>query len=57
MTIYKKDKQNVVWVKEKNASTYTSLITYDFCMLSGSLGPKRGWSKKNTNLHFPYPII
>ncbi|MBN2662378.1 MAG: L,D-transpeptidase family protein [Bacteroidales bacterium] len=41
LTIYKKEKQIVVWVKEKNQTTYDSLITYDFCRLSGHLGPKR----------------
>lgn len=41
LTIYKKEKQIVVWAKEKYSSTYDSIISYDFCRLSGGLGPKR----------------
>jgi len=38
---FKKEGKLEVWVKPKLEETYTLLTTYDFCMLSGVLGPKR----------------
>lgn len=38
---FKQEGKVEVWVKEKNKEKFTLLITYDFCMLSGELGPKR----------------
>ncbi len=39
--IFKKEMKLEAWVKEKNATTYTFLHTYDVCASSGALGPKR----------------
>jgi murein L,D-transpeptidase YafK len=36
----KMDKDLEVWVKHKDSSSYQLFKTYDFCVLSGSLGPK-----------------
>ncbi len=38
---YKATRELIVWVKGKNKEKYDSLTSYDFCMLSGDLGPKR----------------
>ena len=38
---FKKEAVLEVWVKEKNAATYTLVHSYDFCATSGVLGPKR----------------
>lgn len=38
---YKKEKDLQVWVKHKDSTKYQYLISYDFCRLSGDLGPKR----------------
>lgn len=37
----KKEKDLLVYVKKKSENTFQHLITYDFCVLSGDLGPKR----------------
>jgi murein L,D-transpeptidase YafK len=38
---FKKEGLLEVWIKSGSLDTYTLLHTYDFCMLSGTLGPKR----------------
>jgi len=38
---FKQEKELEVWAKAKTESTYRHLVTYDFCVLSGDLGPKR----------------
>lgn len=38
---FKKEQVLEVWVKQKNASQFTLLHTYNFCATSGVLGPKR----------------
>jgi murein L,D-transpeptidase YafK len=38
---FKQDQQLEVWVNEKSTATYRLLHTYDFCAVSGGLGPKR----------------
>ena len=38
---YKQEKNLQVWVKHKDSTTYEHLISYEFCVLSGVLGPKR----------------
>lgn len=38
---FKKEAALEVWIKEKNAATYTLLHSYDFCATSGVPGPKR----------------
>jgi murein L,D-transpeptidase YafK len=38
---FKKERKLEAWVKEKGADKYFLLHTYDFCNLSGTLGPKR----------------
>lgn len=37
----KQEKKLEVWAKNKNDKTYQLFKTYDFCVLSGELGPKR----------------
>ncbi|GAB3509950.1 hypothetical protein GCM10027442_17930 [Emticicia fontis] len=37
----KKEQKLEVWAKNKNATTFTLIKTYDFCTFSGKLGPKR----------------
>ena len=39
--VFKKEKLVEVWIREKNKDSFTLLQTYDFCMSSGMLGPKR----------------
>jgi murein L,D-transpeptidase YafK len=38
---FKHEKELEVWVRQKDADTFTLLHTYDFCTTSGTLGPKR----------------
>lgn len=38
---FKKEAVLEVWIKDKNAATYTLLQSYEFCATSGVLGPKR----------------
>ncbi len=38
---YKEEGKLEVWIKSKDSTKYIYLLEYDFCMLSGSLGPKR----------------
>jgi murein L,D-transpeptidase YafK len=38
---FKKEQKLEVWVREKEKESYTLLHTYDFCAVSGTLGPKR----------------
>lgn len=38
---FKQEGKVEVWAKEKNKEKFILLVTYDFCMLSGELGPKR----------------
>ena len=38
---FKQEKDLQVWVKHKDSTTYQHLISYEFCYLSGVLGPKR----------------
>ena len=38
---FKKEQKLEVWAKSKANSKYQHVTTYDFCMLSGILGPKR----------------
>ena len=38
---FKKEQKLEVWIREKEKETYTLLHTYDFCAVSGTLGPKR----------------
>lgn len=38
---FKKEQDLEVWVKEKNKDRFVLLHTYDFCLTSGTLGPKR----------------
>ncbi len=38
---FKQEEKLEVWVKEDSADNYSLLTTYDFCVLSGALGPKR----------------
>ena len=38
---FKHEKQLEVWAKNTNDKKFTKLITYNICMLSGQLGPKR----------------
>lgn len=38
---FKNEKLLEVWIKEKDANTFSLLHTYEFCTSSGSLGPKR----------------
>ncbi len=37
----KKEKDLQVWVKHKDSTKYSYLLSYKFCVLSGDLGPKR----------------
>lgn len=37
----KQEKKLEIWAKNKKQSTYKLIKTYDFCVLSGDLGPKR----------------
>lgn len=37
----KQEMELQVWAKHKDSSTYKHLINYEFCALSGNLGPKR----------------
>ncbi|MBL4752405.1 MAG: L,D-transpeptidase family protein [Flavobacteriales bacterium] len=37
---FKEERELQIWAKNKNATTFTFIKTYDFCMLSGVLGPK-----------------
>ncbi len=37
----KKERRLEVWVKPSDSSKYVLLTTYDFCAVSGQLGPKR----------------
>jgi len=38
---FKKEQKLEVWVREADKDAYTLLHTYDFCAVSGTLGPKR----------------
>lgn len=38
---FKKEKILEVWIKEKGKTKYSLLTTYNFCTISGTLGPKR----------------
>lgn len=38
---FKKEQKLEVWIREAGKDTYTLLHTYDFCAVSGTLGPKR----------------
>jgi murein L,D-transpeptidase YafK len=38
---FKKEGELEVWIKEKGTDKYSLLHTYNFCSLSGTLGPKR----------------
>jgi murein L,D-transpeptidase YafK len=38
---FKKEQKLEVWVKEKGKEEFSLLHTYDFCTMSGVLGPKR----------------
>jgi len=38
---FKHEKELQVYIRDKSAKKYELLKTYDFCVLSGSLGPKR----------------
>lgn len=38
---FKQERIMEVWIKENGASRYSLLTQYDFCSMSGSLGPKR----------------
>jgi murein L,D-transpeptidase YafK len=38
---YKKEKDLEVWAKNKGDSQFKKLVKYEFCILSGNLGPKR----------------
>lgn len=38
---FKKEQKLEVWVREAGKDKYSLLHTYDFCALSGTLGPKR----------------
>ncbi|MBL4657366.1 MAG: L,D-transpeptidase family protein [Flavobacteriales bacterium] len=38
---FKKEKKLQVWARDKDAAKYKLIKTYDYCRLSGSLGPKR----------------
>ena len=49
---FKQEEKLEVWIKEKNAETFTLLHTYDFCSSSGTLGPKR----KEGDLQIPEGI-
>ena len=37
---FKLEKELQVWVKHKDSTTYNLFKTFDFCVLSGALGPK-----------------
>jgi len=52
LRVFKKEQQLEVWIKEKDASTYVLLHTYDLCATSGVLGPKR----KEGDLQIPEGI-
>jgi len=38
---FKKEQKLEVWIREKEKETFALLHTYDFCAVSGTLGPKR----------------
>jgi murein L,D-transpeptidase YafK len=38
---FKKEKELEVWIKPQGQSQYELLLRYDFCSVSGELGPKR----------------
>lgn len=38
---YKKERDLEVWAKNSGDSQFTKLVKYDFCILSGDIGPKR----------------
>lgn len=38
---FKKERKLEVWVREKDKGNYSLLHSYDFCAVSGTLGPKR----------------
>ena len=41
ITAFKLEKDLIVYIKDKNNSKFTFFKKYEFCMLSGNLGPKR----------------
>jgi murein L,D-transpeptidase YafK len=49
---FKKEQKLEVWIREKNALSFSLLHTYDFCSTSGTLGPKR----KEGDLQIPEGI-
>jgi murein L,D-transpeptidase YafK len=49
---FKADGKLEAWVKEKGSDTFTLLHTFDFCAVSGELGPKR----KEGDLQIPEGI-
>lgn len=49
---FKSEQKLEVWIKAKNTTTWTLLSTYDFCSVSGVLGPKR----KEGDLQIPEGI-
>jgi murein L,D-transpeptidase YafK len=49
---FKQEQVMEVWIKQKNAQTYSLLHTYEFCTSSGTLGPKR----KEGDLQIPEGI-
>jgi murein L,D-transpeptidase YafK len=49
---FKQEAKVEVWVKEKSAPTYSLLHVYDFCAMSGGVGPKR----KEGDLQIPEGI-
>lgn len=67
---YKLEKQLIVYVKSKRENKYKKFITYDFCVLSGELGPKRkegdlqvpegfyyvNWFNPNSSFHLSFKI-
>lgn len=38
---FKKEEELEVWAKQKDASSFSLIVTYNFCTSSGKLGPKR----------------
>ena len=45
---FKNERKLEVWSKNKADSIFSKIIEYDFCMLSGNLGPKRKSGDKQT---------
>ena len=54
LNAYKTEGKLELWLKDKSSKTYTLFRTYDFCMHSGTLGPKVKENDRQTPEGFYY---